>query len=424
MHQLSTSRTTIASILFSSTLLSAQVGASEPGNIRYDPSKPEQPWQGLDNPKYAVHLNHQGVSQPVMVIQGDGTPYKKNKQYTSIRIPAAEVANDGSLVCLVQGRLAPGDRDPDHAIIMRSTDWGKTWHKNVIFKENNHTDFGDNSLVIDRTNGRLFAFIHTSKATMLYSSDDHGKSWTREPDVSREHGTVRMRGTTGIQLLEHPKQPMLLPGIIGKGDLGYLVCEAGKKQWKLLDRHQGSSQYNEPTVVEIIDGQPDQITLLNLSRVAGKDAKRKYKFASHYRINSENILEPLPAQNAQWKVSPPPPFKKINCNQHLKRYSGIGDGKQSAILYSSTTLQSRYGGTVGFSTNEGKTWKTKKIVPDKIHFAYTSQVILPDGSIGLFYETHNQRGKRVRHGAIQFIRYSVDWLMQKDAADAPMIRAK
>lgn len=395
----------ISLIFFSASLLFLQ--AQRGGSFQYDFSNPQQPWKGLDKPANTPFLKHPDVSKPVTVIQGDGTPYQKNKRYASIRIPAAEVANDGSLICLIQARLKPGDRDPDHAIIMRSTDFGKSWSQNIIFKENNNTDFGDNSLVIDRTNGRLFAFIYTSAATMLYTSDDHGITWEREPNISREDGKIRMRGTTGIQIPQHPKQPMIMPGIIGKGDLGYLYCEAGKKQWSVLAIDKDSGQYNEPTTFEVDDNNPQKITLFNLSRVSSKGLKRKYKFNSHFQIDNSNLQ-----QKGNWKNGPTVQLKKLICNQHLKRYSGLNDGKKSVVLYSSPTLQTRFGGTVGFSLDEGKTWKTKKIVPDNIHFAYSSQVVLPDGSIGLFYETHNNSGKKVRHGAIKFIRYSAKWLRQ------------
>ena len=361
------------------------------------------------------------LSPTVAVTVTEGRGVKGYDKYYNTRIPVAEVANDGSLILLWQGRYDGSDRGADHLLVSRSIDNGKTWMEQRLFEENG-VDLGDNSLIIDRKSGTLFAMAYVSgrlgSKQLIYSSDDHGVRWTKLNTLVRNPSgeVLRMRGTTGIQLQKGDDNTLIMPAITGSGKLAYMKCDSGSKEWTFLAEH-GVMEYNEPTIVEVINTDSEQASVLNVNRINRKVvAGFKRQTFSSININTLDV-EWKPGDTTEDFI-----FYATSCNQHLKRYSGIEDGGKSRILYSSTINGStstidgsksshlRYGGLVAISYDEGRTWKSKIIVPRNIHFGYCSQVILKDGSIGLFYETHNDTGKKVRYGAIKFIQYSLDWL--------------
>lgn len=374
-------------------------------------------WQGVTKEKYYNILEDTKASA-VTVAEGTGYEYsEKTGKYFNVRIPVAEVANDGSIILLWQGRFDGTDRGYDHLLISRSTDWGETWEQQIIFNEDN-VDLGDNSLVIDRYSGRLFAIAYsgmTDEKQLIFVSNDNGKNWERVPHnpiTNNDGAPLRMRGTTGIQIRRDNTHPLILPAITENGKLAYMKCDKDKQQWEFLVQHSTPS-YNEPSIVELMDTGNNYTRILNITRRINAENNNTYKQQSQY-IYQSNINEGnwMP-DNETGDFS----FNTTKCNQHIKRYSGISDGYPSRILYSSTIngigfSPSRYGGVVALSYDEGKSWISKTIVPKNTHFGYSCQVILPDGSIGLFYETHNDKYKKTRYGAIKFIRYTLGWLTE------------
>lgn len=344
---------------------------------------------------------------PVIVCEGTGK--KGMNPYYNTRIPAAEVAKDGSLILLWQGRYDGADRGIDHLLISKSTDNGETWKQIPLF-EGNNTDLGDNSLIFDKVSGRLWAMAYVSgkSSQLIYYSDDNGNTWSKhEQLIKNEKGEfLRMRGTTGITISGNNKSFMILPAITGSGKLAYMYCMCGEKDWKFLGEH-NIIEYNEPTCVQLKSKDNNYAYIMNVSRTK---ESQEYKRKSLAKINLSTLnieWEPLETTNDFF-------FKQTTCNQHMKRYSDI-HAEGDTILYASTINgsghnPSRYGGMVAYSTDEGKTWSSKEIVNTDTHFSYCSQVKLKDGSIGLFYETHNRKGTPVRYGSIKFIRYSLKWL--------------
>jgi len=62
------------------------------------------------------------------------------------------------------------------------------------------------------------------------------------------------------------------------------------------------------------------------------------------------------------------------------------------------------------SYDEGKTWPVAKIIK-KGTGAYSSLTILPDGSIGIIYETGNYNNDITEYYArLSFARFNLEWL--------------
>jgi sialidase-1 len=58
--------------------------------------------------------------------------------------------------------------------------------------------------------------------------------------------------------------------------------------------------------------------------------------------------------------------------------------------------------TVRISYDEGKTWPVAKMI-EKGPGGYSSMTVLPDGSVGLVYETGT-------FSTISFVRFKLDWI--------------
>ena len=82
-------------------------------------------------------------------------------------------------------------------------------------------------------------------------------------------------------------------------------------------------------------------------------------------------------------------------------------GKDGTILLCSVPVgPRRTHGTVYVSFDGGRTWPHSRLVVPTA-FAYSSLIQLPDGHIGLFYESE-------RYAKIEHVRFSVPWLLDLD----------
>lgn len=127
-----------------------------------------------------------------------------NDGYRMYRIPALEVAPDGSLLALAEARKYnagdPGDNNEIDLVCKRSTDDGRTWSAmRVIEHAGERWSSANPATVVDRQTGRVWLFYlrakpgcSTSKArpgtddvaTMARTSDDHGVTWSKPIDLT------------------------------------------------------------------------------------------------------------------------------------------------------------------------------------------------------------------------------------------------
>ena len=108
---------------------------------------------------------------------------------------------------------------PNHIIVSRSTDMGKTWTANVAFTAAPGTSLANifPSMAVDPTNGNLYAVWSDGEAVSFASSTDQGSHWSSPvqvssapvataifPWVAAHHGTVDVvyYGTTAASNLD------------------------------------------------------------------------------------------------------------------------------------------------------------------------------------------------------------------------------
>jgi hypothetical protein len=81
---------------------------------------------------------------------------------------------------------------PNHIIVSRSLDMGKTWTANIAFTAAPGTSLADvfPALAVDSTNGNLYAVWSNGHTVSFASSSDQGSHWTAPLTVSRAPATT------------------------------------------------------------------------------------------------------------------------------------------------------------------------------------------------------------------------------------------
>ena len=99
------------------------------------------------------------------------------------------------------------------------------------------------------------------------------------------------------------------------------------------------------------------------------------------------------------------------------RFSGLGDGAKSRLLFSNPAETKRNRGVISLSYDDGKTWPVQKTLREG-RFKYSALARLPDGGIGCIFDGTAGKGEFESHNgaAILLARFTLDWLTDgKDA---------
>jgi len=339
------------------------------------------------------------------------------------------VTNSGKLVVIVQGRNESdwSDRSGQDLICKTSVDNGESWSHPLLIISEGEKSICPNATVHDRITNRIitlyavFQWPYTNaelrkswdglktREYMIYS-DDEGLSWSEPQEITH---SVKLDSVTqvfgsgeGIQL-EHGNHSgrLVVPG----GDMmppnkrvfAWYSDDHGKT-WESSEAVPNPHQRLTPcenAIVELSDG-----TLLMNERNSG--IGQRWKSKSTDGGASWSLFEPITD------------LPSISCNagiiavqyqgNEILLYAGpVGPNaqvKDTKAEYPNKmkTHDKRQNGVIFVSFDSGETWPFRKLlVPDR--FAYSSLIELPDGNIGLFYETRE-------HLDISLLKFSLDWL--------------
>ena len=337
------------------------------------------------------------------------------------RIPALVVASDGTLIAAFDARNKssgdlPGDID---IVVRRSDDLGRSWspaRRVVDFSQG--AGGGDPSLLMDRSNGRLFLFYEYAPAGVgLFSSnaerdtesmrtvhphvvwsDDQGVTWQAPQDLIgqiKPPGATGMFATSGhgIQL----SQNSLAPGRLLQP---YAWLDAQRRMhaanaysddhgatWKL-----GASigaGLDENRAVELADGRVMQ----NL-RSFTKDRSHRLVALSHdggvtYDAARLESQLPDPRNNADI-IRVAPDSVRGSRDAEMLLFSNTADRTQRRDL------------TVRLSYDSGRSWPVSKVLCAG-NAMYSTMARLPDGTFGILYENGHNQG-------LTFVRFNLAWL--------------
>jgi sialidase-1 len=346
--------------------------------------------------------------------------------YASIRIPALLTTRRGTLLALAEGRNAAADQAANQLILKRSTDGGKSWRPLQRILRDGNNSFNNPCLVEERSTGRILLMIQSYPAggkefngklqpgvvgslierNYLISSDDDGDTWTQPKDVTVttkavEAVTIAGGPGIGIQLQHGPHAGRLIMPLnqrVGPfWDVRAVYSDDRGTVWKLGDLAPGAravnakgratSMVNEVQMVELQDG-----SVRMNSRRADDQPFRKTA------ISRDGGQTWSPVEQARELADPA-------CMGSILRYSFAGEGGKSIILYSGPNSTTRANGTVYLSYDEGRSWPVRKVLCQG-RFGYSCLTRLPDGRVGILYETGEKKTEEV----IAFASFLLTWL--------------
>lgn len=347
-------------------------------------------------------------------------------KYPQYREQNVLVTNSGAVVVVCQGRNKSNwsDRSGQDLVVKRSLDSGKTWSKGKLVVTHGLRSICPNAAVYDRETNRihvlynLFSWDYPTPpkhikgehgendcSQFVVTSDDEGETWSEPRDISQmigANGAVAVFGSgEGIQLRLGPNAGRLLIAggdfYKGKKVLCYLSDDHGET-WRrggVLERPKEMAMASETKIAEM----PDGSLVLNSRSYVVTGEKERLRTRAFSQDGGESWT---PLVND-------PALETVSCNGSLIAVEHKS-GKDGAVLLCSLPVgPKRTHGTVYISFDSGKTWPRRRLVVES-GFAYSSLMTLPDGMIGLFYETEGYR-------QIRLVRFSLDWLLATEDND-------
>ncbi|MDX1314653.1 MAG: sialidase family protein [Eudoraea sp.] len=326
-----------------------------------------------------------------------------NKPYSQYREQNVIITNSGAIVVVVQGRNKSkwSDRSGQDLWCKISRDNGETWGDPIFVAGHGLKSICPNAAVYDSgTNTihvlyNLFLWDYTDvpedvKGELgdlyckqyMVSSEDEGNSWSQPREITKmvdTKGAVMVVGSgEGIQLKtgEHKGRLIIAGGDFyqGKKVLCYYSDDHGItwKRSEIVPWEGEMAWASESKVAELSDG----TLILNSRTFVNNGSEQRLRTRS---FSNDGGISWSTLEND-------PDLMTVSCNGSIIAIQNPEDGQKSILLCSVPVGPGRTHGTIYVSHDNGQTWPHKKLVVEG-QFAYSSLAELPDGTIGLFYET-------------------------------------
>ena len=356
------------------------------------------------------------------------------------RIPAITVTKDGKrLVTLTDDRKGHNGDLPNHCYLVAqySEDNGKTWSepKTVAGTADTGGNYGhgDASIVTNRDNGEIVG-IMTSAGTYGHGffagtsqepprwktivSRDGGLTWEAPVDhtndlyganCSNPKTKTWKSGFSGSGAALQKRDGTLVSSFVNRQaddsqHFYFFMSKDGGKSW-YVSGNSGTSSADEPKTLERNNGD------LAISVRAGG-----YNFYNYTSDDGETWH--LPAQTR---------FNSgISGNacdgEYMVWCSTLEGNPWNIALQTLPNHSSRQNVSIALSTDEGATFGTPKTICPR-GSAYSATVVLPDGTLGVYYEENGVFGGFT----MRFVRFSLDWASNgkyKFSEEAPFFPIK
>ncbi|QQL45635.1 exo-alpha-sialidase [Sulfuriroseicoccus oceanibius] len=362
----------------------------------------------------------------------------------NFRIPAMVVSNAGTVIAGFDVRWDGNDiSSPDlpaniDTAVMRSLDGGYTWEPMITVMDFDANEagsqgngVGDPTLLVDRNTGRIWCAALWSKGNrgwwgsgpgltadetgqfMLSYSDDDGVTWSEPFSITSQvkdpawnlyfngpgKGICTREGT-----LVFPAQ---YKDAGGTPRSNFIYSTDNGATWVTAPAAiaSGNPWTTESQIVELDNGD----LLLSMRNHDGRKQRLWARF-SWDRGAGETIADG--SWSAPWFEQTDP-----TCMASVERYRSTLDGHPfSALLFSNPDSTAREKMSIRLSLDEGVTWPYKRKIDDLLS-AYSCLAVMPDGDIGIFYET----GEQSSITRMVFARFPLSWLVGDTDTDGDRI---
>lgn len=329
----------------------------------------------------------------------------------SYRIPAIVTAADGTLVTVTDKRNNnTGDLANDiDLVVRRSADKGRTWTAPVtIVGTGTTTGSGDAALVLNRMNGEIIClyaydqgfFSSTPSSPIrirVIKSADNGITWNTPVDITNQiygsGNTDPIRQNWYGVFVSSGRALQLRSGRIAAAIVVRQTSGGGIDNFMMYS-DDGGTTWSVTTNAAELGGDESKLVELNdgklLMSIRNSGTRRFNKSTTSVTTwNSANAYN-------QVDITDP------NCNGEILRYTSTIDGDaQNRLLHSIPFAGNRSNVSVLLSKDEGVSWPTRKTIYPGAS-AYSTMTILPDKTIGMYYE--NGEYGDVYH--MHFVRFS------------------
>lgn len=349
------------------------------------------------------------------------------------RIPAITTAKNGWLVAVTDKRWGSnGDLPNNIDVVARvSKDNGETWSLPVTIagtaELGGDYGHGDPAIVTDLVTGDIFVLV-CSKEGFFYgtptnpqlikviASRDNGETWEAPVDI-----TNQLYGA-GCSDSERSSIHSLFPssGSFMQTKDGTLMCVAPTRptssgthstfQARIISSSDHGATWTLSNNYAMLDADESKIVELDNGDLLVSSRHASYR----YFATSNDGGASWSTRNTWSDLYEP------GCNGDLIRLTSISGGSdKNRLLHSIPNASSRQNVTVFLSTDEGSSWPVKKSICEK-GSAYSSLTVLPDGSIGCYYEEDALEGGY----QMRYVRFSLDWLTNgADSIDAEDVKS-
>ena len=365
-------------------------------------------------------------------------PMDKGSLY--YRIPAITVTKDGKrLVTLTDDRKQHNSDLPSHCYVVAqySEDNGRTWSDPVTVAGTAETGgnygHGDASIVTNRENGEIVG-IMTSAGTYGHgffagtaaepprwktiTSRDGGLTWETPVDhtddlfganCSNPDTKTWKSGFSGSGAALQKRDGTLVSSFVNRQadnsqHFYFFMSKDGGQSW-YVSGTSGTSGADEPKTLERNNGD----------------------LAISVRASGYNYYNYTSDDGATWHLPSQTRFTSgisgNACDGEYMVWCSTVEGNAWDIAFQTLPNSgSRQNVSIALSTDEGATFGTPKTICP-IGSAYSAAVVLPDGTLGVYYEENGVFGGFT----MRFVRFSLDWASNgayKFSDDAPFYPIK
>lgn len=349
-------------------------------------------------------------------------PMDKGSLY--YRIPAICASADGKrLIALTDDRKNHNADLPTHCYVVAqySEDNGRTWSDPVTVagtaKTGGDYGHGDASLITNRQNGDIIGIMTSSpNGTGFFSSTpDKPQAW--KTIVSHDGGL------TWEAPIDHTKElyaagsphPNWMAGFSGSG--AGLQKRDGTLVSPFVNRESPDGSNNNVTQNYYSFMSKDGGLTWYVSGKSGTTAADEPKIlernngdlAISVRASGYNYYNVTSDDGVTWKKAPQTRFTTgINGNacdgEYMYWCSKLDGNPWNIVFQTGPNNPSRQNVSIALSTNEGVTFATPKTICPR-GSAYSAATVLPDGTLGVYYEEEGLFGGYT----MRFVRFSLRW---------------